>query len=170
MKPIEGHAVKIVNDAVDQVRRMEQKSRPELKGTRYIWLKNTTSLTPYQDDVLGRFVDMHLKTARAYQIRLTFQELYEQPSREAAEAFFKKWYFWATHSRLPAIIEAAKTMKRHRDGILRWFDTKIANGVLEGIDSIVQAAKAKARGYRSKRNLKAIIYLIAGKLELSLPT
>jgi len=86
--------------------------------------------------------------------------------------FFKKWYFWATHARLPAMIEAAKTMKRHRDGILRWFDTKVANGVLEGINSLVQAAKAKAkaRGYRSTRNLKAIIYLIAGKLELSLPT
>jgi transposase len=164
------HAVKIVNDAVDQVRRMEQKSRPELKRTRYIWLKNTTNLTPHQEDVLGRLSERNLKTARAYQIRLTFQELYAQPSREAAEAFFKKWYFWATHSRLPAIIEAAKTMKRHRDGILRWFDTKVANGVLEGINSLVQAAKAKARGYRSKRNLKAIIYLIAGKLELNLPT
>jgi hypothetical protein len=33
----------------------------------------------------------------------------------------------------------------------------------------VQAAKAKARGYRSTRNLKAIIYLLAGKLDLRLP-
>ena len=47
---------------------------------------------------------------------------------------------------------------------------QIANGILEGINSLVQAAKAKARGYRSTRNLKAIIYLIAGKLELRLPT
>ena len=48
----------------------------------------------------------------------------------------------------------------------------VANGILEGINSLVQAAKAKAkaRGYRSTRNLKAIIYLIAGKLELRLPT
>ena len=41
---------------------------------------------------------------------------------------------------------------------------------MEAINSLVQAAKAKARGYRSTRNLKAIIYLIAGKLELQFPT
>ena len=121
-------------------------------------------------DTLGGLTDLNLKTARAYQIRLTFQDLYAQPCREAAEAFLKKWYFWATHCRLEPVIEAAGTIKRHWNGILRWFDSKIANGILEGINSLVQAAKAKARGYRSTRNLKAIIYLIAGKLELKLPT
>jgi Transposase len=45
----------------------------------------------------------------------------------------------------------------------------IANGLIEGINSLVQAAKAKARGYRSTRNLKAIIYLLAGKLDMQLP-
>ena len=102
-------------------------------------------------------------------MRIAFQELYSQPTREGGEAFLKKWYFWATHSRLPPMIEAAKSVKRHWEGILRWFDSKIANGFMEGINSLVQAAKAKARGYRSTRNLKAIIYLIAGKLELQLP-
>ena len=163
------HAVKIVNDAVDEVRREEQKSRPELKKTRYVWLKNETSLSNGQREQRDRLANSNLKTARAYQVRLTFQELYQQPTREAAEAFLKKWYFWATHSRLPPMIEAAKTTKRHWDGILRWFDSKIANGLIEGINSLVQAAKAKARGYRSTRNLKAMVYLLAGKLDLRLP-
>lgn len=164
------HAVKLINDAVDEVRRAEQKTRPELKNTRYIWLKNTTSLTQPQQETLASLSKSNLKTARAYQIRLTFQDLYDQPTREAAEIFLQKWYFWATHSRLPAIIDAARTIKRHWDGVLRWFDSKIANGFMEGINSLVQAAKAKARGYRSTRNLKAMVYLIAGKLELQLPT
>jgi transposase len=164
------HAVKIVNEAVDLVRRAEQKSRPELQKSRYVWLKNRANLTKTQNDMLTSLAELNLKTARAYQIRLGFQELYDQPSREAAQAFFKKWYFWATHSKLRPVIEAARTIKRHQDGVLRWFDTKIANGLLEGINSLVQAAKAKARGYRSTDNLKAIIYLIAGKLELTLPT
>ena len=67
------------------------------------------------------------------------------------------------------MIAAARTVRRHRDGILRWFDSKIANGLIEGINSLVQAAKAKARGYRSSRNLKAIVYLLAGKLDLEMP-
>jgi transposase len=68
------------------------------------------------------------------------------------------------------MVEAARMVKRHWDGIPRWFQPKIANGFMEAINSLVQAAKAKARGYRSMRNLKAIIYLIAGKLELAPPT
>jgi hypothetical protein len=72
-----------------------------------------------------------------------------QRSLKAGAAFLKRWYFWATHSRLPPMIEAARTVKRHREGILRWFDNRIANGLIEGINSLVQAAKAKARGYRS---------------------
>ena len=98
-----------------------------------------------------------------------FQELYDQPTPDAATVFLKKWYFWATHSRLPPIIDAARTVKRHWNGILRWFHSRIANGLIEGINSLVQAAKAKARGYRSVRNLKAMVYLLAAKLNLMLP-
>jgi len=65
------------------------------------------------------------------------------------------------------MIEAARTIKRHWDGVLRWFESGITNGVLEGINSLIQAAKAKARGYRSTRNLISVVYLIAGKLNLS---
>ena len=163
------HAVKIVNEAVDQVRRAEQKRQFVLRGTRYLWLRNPDNLSERQQATLEELPKRHLKTARAYQIRLAFQEFYDQPSPEEGVAFLKKWYFWATHSRLEPIIDAAHTIKRHWDGILRWFDSKIANGLIEGINSLIQAAKAKARGYRSTRNLKAIIYLLAGKLDMQMP-
>ena len=69
------------------------------------------------------------------------------------------------------MIKVAKTIRKHQDGIPRWFTSKIKNGIFEGINSLVQAAKAKARGYRSDRNPTTIIYLIAGKLQFSgLPT
>jgi transposase len=163
------HVVKLINEAVDEVRRAEQKSRAELKKSRYLWLKNPSNLTDRQRAQLDRLSGSNLKTGRAYRIRLAFQDLYAQPA-DAAEAFLKKWYWWATHSRLPPMIEAARMVKRHWNGILRWFHTKIANGIMEAINSLVQAAKAKARGYRSTRNLTAMIYLIAGKLNMALPT
>jgi len=106
----------------------------------------------------------------AYRLRLAFQDIYQQPSHAWGELFLERWYSWAIRSRLEPMKDAARTIRRHRDGILRWFNSKIANGLIEGINSLVQAAKAKARGYRSTRNLKAITYLIAGKLELKLPT
>ncbi len=46
-------------------------------------------------------------------------------------------------------------------------------GILEGLNSLIQAAKAKARGYRTFKNLKTIIYGLTGKLDYSkvgLPT
>jgi transposase len=164
------HAVKLVNDAVDKVRRAESKDRPELKRSRYLWLKNQRHLSAEQSASLAALSSMHLKTARAYRLRLAFQDIYEQPSPGWGELILDRWYSWAIRSRLDPMKDAARTIMRHRDGILRWFTSKIANGLIEGINSLVQAAKAKARGYRSTRNLKAITYLIAGKLDLKLPT
>ncbi|HJH29021.1 MAG TPA: hypothetical protein C5S51_04925 [Methanosarcinaceae archaeon] len=37
--------------------------------------------------------------------------------RETAEQFLTKWYFWATHSRLQPIINKAKSIKKHWDGM-----------------------------------------------------
>ena len=164
------HVVKLVNDGVDEVRRLEVKSRPELKGSRYHWLKNENNLSARGREMLDGLVTGNLKTARAYRMRLAFQEIYTQPTRGWAELVLDRWLGWAKRCRLEPMKAVAATMMRHRDGILAWFDSRIANGLIEGINSLVQAAKAKARGYRSTRNLKAITYLIAGKLDLKLPT
>jgi transposase len=164
------HAVKLVNDAVDQVRRAESKDRPQLKYSRYLWLMNESRLSVEQSLSLEALCSMNLKTARAYRIRLAFQDIYNCPSRDWGELVLNRWYSWAIRSRLEPIKKVARTVKRHRDGILRWFDSKIANGLIEAINSLVQAAKAKARGYRSLRNLIAITYLIAGKIDLKLAT
>jgi transposase len=164
------HAVKLVNDAVDQVRRAESKDRPQLKYSRYLWLMNESRLSVEQSLSLEALCSMNLKTARAYRIRLAFQDIYSCPSRDWAELVLNRWYSWAIRSRLEPIKKVARTVQRHRDGILRWFDSKIANGLIEAINSLVQAAKAKARGYRSLRYLIAITYLIAGKIDLKLAT
>ena len=81
------HAVKIINEAVDQVRRAEQKTQGALRGTRYIWLRNPANLSERQKATLDSLPTQHLKTARAYQIRLAFQDLYEQPSTPTAYYF-----------------------------------------------------------------------------------
>lgn len=165
------HLVKLINDALDQVRRSEQHGVADLKSTRHLWLRNPVNLSQTQAARLKALnpSKSHLKTARAYRIRLAFQDLYKR-SPQTAERYLKRWYFWATHSRLPPIITAARAIKRNWQGVLRWFDAHISNGILEGLNSVVQAAKAKARGYRSYRNLCAIIYLLAGKLQFNLPT
>ena len=164
------HVMKLIGDAVDAVRRAEVKSRPELKGTRYVWTKNQPNLTARQSTVLDALSQTNLKTARAWRMRLTFQDIYREPTREWAELFLDKWLGWAKRSRLEPMKAVARTIQKHRDGILAWFDSRISNGLIEGINSLVQAAKAKARGYRNTKTLKAVTYLVAGKLDLKLPT
>jgi transposase len=164
------HVMKLIGDAVDKVRRAESKSRPELKRSRYLWLRNEANLSAEQQTTLGSLAKTNLKTARAYHLRLAFQDIYKERSRDWAGLFLDKWYSWARRSRLEPMKQVAATIERHREGILAWFDSGIANGLIEGINSLVQAAKAKARGYRNRKTLKAVTYLIAGKLDLKLPT
>jgi transposase len=164
------HVMKLLAWAIDEVRRSEVKGRPELRGTRYVWGKNEQNLTPKQGRILDTLSSTNLKTARAWRMRLAFQDIYGAHDREWAEMFFDKWIGWAKRSRLEPMKAVARTMQKHREGILAWFDSKISNGLIEGINSLVQAAKAKARGYRNSETLKAVTYLIAGKLDLRLPT
>jgi transposase len=163
------HVMKLLNEAVDGVRRQEQRDRPELKRSRYVWTTNPENLTPTQFSLLDALdvKSLKLKTARAYHMRLAFQEFWTTPA-EQARSFLKQWYFWATHSRLKPMIEFARTVRRHEEGILRWAESRVSNGVLEGLNSLIQAAKAKARGYRSTRNLIAMAYLLGGKLQFRL--
>lgn len=163
------HVTKVLNDAVDKVRKAEVAKNPILKKSRYLFLKNRVNLTTWQAEQLEniRLSGLNLKTMRALNIREAFQQIYEAQSTEDFEILLRKWYFWATHSRIQPIKEAAYTIQRHWDGVVNWIYYRISNGILEGFNSIFQAAKAKARGYRRTDTIKAIIYLLTGKLDFS---
>lgn len=163
------HVLSLLN--ADEVRRQEQQETPELKRTRYLWLKNRANLTAAQREALDGLLrpsSFAKKTARAYRLKLAFQEFWELPFGYA-ETFLQRWYFWATHSRLPAMRRVARTIKRHWQGVLRWFNSRVSNGTLEAMNSLLQAAKARARGYRTIDNLIAMAYLVCGRLQFALP-
>jgi len=162
------HIIKIINEAVDKVRKEEAKSNPLLKGMRYIFLKNDENLTAQQKATKDELSlpKLNLKSMRAMRIREAFQLIYIAGSIEEFEKLLTDWYFWASHSQLTPIIQAAKTIKNHWEGILKWKESQINNGILEGLNSVLQAAKRKARGYK-KPHFKTIAYLITGKLDFS---
>lgn len=163
------HVTKVIGEAVDNVRREEQRTQPMLKHSRYIWLKNEGNLTSKQKDRLQQLRYLNLKTAKAYQMMLTFKELWIQPKANA-QVFLNKWYFWITHSRLKPMIDAAKTIRRHQTGILSWFDSGANNALIESMNSLIQAMKRRAKGYRNVENYISMIYLLLGKLSFDLPT
>ena len=158
------HIMKIINKAVDQVRREEVITQPILVNARYALLKNEANLTKNQKKKLEelQLPKLNLKSIRALHIRENFQEIYKASTEEDFETLLKKWYFWATHSRLEPIIKAAKTIKAHWAGILEWKKSQINNGLLEGLNSVIQAAKAKARGFKTFRNFRIVVFLLKG--------
>ncbi len=163
------HIIKIINKAVDQVRKQEVKTNPMLKDSKFVFLKNQINYTvkqkeKYQSISMSK---LNIKTFRALRIREAFQQIYLCDNKESFEPLLNKWYFWATHCRISQIIEVAKTIKRHWKGVLNWANSRITNGILEGFNSIFQAAKAKARGYKKTETIKAIIYLLTAKLDFS---
>ena len=119
------HILKKINEAVDEIRREEARNNPILKGTRYTFLKNERNLTAKQREQKESLSRLNLKTMRALHIRENFQEIYKAQTFEEFEALLKKWYFWATHSRLKPMLKAAKTIKNHWEGILQWKESQI---------------------------------------------
>jgi len=164
------HVVKLVNDAVDEVRRGEARTSDWIKGTRYLWLKNLQNLTDEERASLVKLEAANLDTMQAWQMRLNLQDLFKSPSVTSARKFLNRWNAWVETSDLKPMIKAARTIMGKADEILRSIASGISNGLLEAINGNVQAAKRKAKGYRSKHNLKLMVYLIAGGVLDQLPT
>lgn len=166
------HVVQLLNRAVEKVRRTEQKARPELKRSRWLWLWNPERLDPAQRRRLDELLDpsrIALDTARAYQLKLSFQEFWNLPP-VLARPLLERWCSLAEASGLPPMATVARTIRANSAGILRWLHSRISNGMLEAMNSLVQAAKVRARGYRTTENFIAMAYLVCGRLQFNLPT
>jgi transposase len=163
------HVMKIINEAVDNVRKWEKSNNPQLKNMRYLLLQNRKDLSASDLRKIEELEmsSMHLNTVKAYHMREAFQMCYQAESAEVFELIIKKWCDWVKESEIFNMVKVAKTIERHLNGIVMWYQTRITNGILEGFNSLIQAAKAKARGYSTKKNLINIAYLLLGKLDLS---
>jgi transposase len=161
------HLAAKLSEAIDTVRRQEVATRPELKHTRWLWLKNWANLSATQRRDLHRLMrpSAQLATARALRWREDFQAFYDQHPSYAPE-YLRRWCYGAKRSRLQPIKDFVTLVEKHWDGIIAWHKNHLSNGLLEGINSLVQAAKARARGYRNKNKMITIVYLTAAKLPL----
>ena len=84
----------------------------------------------------------------------------------SARKFWRRWNFWATHSRLEPVKEAAKTIREHIDNILTYCRHRITNAVSEGLNSKIQTIKKMACGFRNQENFKTAIFFHCGGLDL----
>lgn len=128
------HLVALLTRAVDVTRKAETKKATKFKRTRWLWLKNPTNLSEKEKLSLQELLEENAfpLTGKAYGLRLAFQELFKVPRCQAQTAFYE-WIGMALASEIHAVVEVAVTFFNAADKILRWFETRISNGFLEGL-------------------------------------
>jgi transposase len=166
------HIAKHLGEAVDQVRRKENKTLKaagddRLAGTRYDWLKNPAAMEPKERREFAELRKSGLKTARAWALKETamalFSYVYERPARK----HFRWWHNWAVRSRLRPMIEVARTLKRRFENIITYLRHRLTNAASESINSKIQWVKYTARGFRNLQNFIHAIYFHCGGLDLA---
>lgn len=165
------HVSKHLNEAVDAVRRQENKALQangddRLKGTRHLFLFNPENLPKERVEEFEKIKSSDLKAARAWAIKESFRAFWMCRTIESASEVFKEWYDWAVRCRLRPIIKVAKMLKRHLSGLLNFALFPITNAVAEGFNSKIQSIKADARGFRSFLNYRSRVLFFCGKLHL----
>ena len=161
------HLAAKLSEAVDTIRRAEAVTRPEPEHTRRLWLKNWANLSAAQPGELPWLMrpSARLATTRALRRREDFQAFHHQdPSY--AEEYLRRWRAGAKRSRPQPIEDFVTLVEKHWRGIIAWHADHLTNGLFEGINPLIQAAEARARGYRTKIKMITIVYLTAAKLPL----
>ena len=165
------HCAAHLNAGVDRVRRAEHHALraagdTRLTGTKYAWLRTPAHFTYAKWQAFAALRTSTLKVARAWALKEAAATLWGYRYVGAAQTFFRRWYFWATHSRLPPMIEKARMLKRHLPNILTYLKHRITNATAEGLNSKIQWIRYTARGYRNREHSKTAIYFHCGKLDL----
>lgn len=165
------HVMGYLTKALDKVRKIEHwelkaHGNQTLTGTIYLWLTSRENWSLEQKRDFRKLKDQNLKVGRAFAMKEQFRRFWDFTYAKAAEGFFKRWYFWATHSRLKPMIEAARTIQRRYANISHYFQHRITNAVAEGLNSKIQLIKAGARGFRSFANFRVAILFHCGGLKL----
>jgi transposase len=170
------HVVSLGGKAADQVRRAEYNQHGRsatgegkwIKGTRYSLLKDTAKQTPKQLLKLAEVVLTNKRMYRAFLLLGELRYIYRLPKEEAAERL-DAWLAWASRSKLKPFIKLARTIRKHKAGVLAAIQLGISNGRLEALNSRVRLISHRAHGFHSADALIAMVYLCCAGIRIDLP-
>ncbi len=165
------HVSKLLNDAVDSVRRAEHKrllaqGDDRLKGSKYKWLRHWRDKRCAEAVEFRALYSAELKTSRAWALKESFVGFWQYRCEPRARKFFKEWTARAARSRLVPMKRVARTLRKYSVGILNYTRHRITNAAAEGFNSMLKAISADARGFRSFANYRERILFYCGGLDL----
>ena len=173
------HIVSWMTDAPDGVgkrlwnqarRDGDGKAAKRLRAVRYAVLKNPEDLTDRQSEAFDRLADTDPRGRpyRAWRLKELLRTLLRHPI-DQARGELNHWIFWASHSRIPEIVELAKKIRRRRPDILRTIESGYSNARLEAFNNRIKVAIRMAYGFHHVNNLIALVMLRCGGLDIRLP-
>ena len=166
------HIMREMTRAVDTVRKQEHRAflraggDSPLTGTKYLWLFGEERVPTRHADTFAAVQALNLKVGRAWAIKEALRALWTYRQRAAVRRFFDRWYAWAVRARLAPVKQVAGMIRRHLDGVLRYVQHPITNGVAEGLNSRIMSIKRKAGGFRNAQHFTTAIYFHCGGLDL----
>ncbi len=163
------HVVAHASAAVDQMRRLEQRTDPSLKGLRWTLLKDRARLTDEGRAELDALIAQAAtkRTARAGLYREHLREILDRKQINVVSAMLKQWCTNVLRSKIAPMKDVASMIRKHFDGIVAWTQSRQTNGFIEALNGLFQAAKRKARGYTRFASMRTVLFLIAGKLDFT---
>jgi transposase len=173
------HLVKLVSDALDEVRRdlwRELRRLPDdrwakdFKGSRWALLKNPENLTDTQAAQLARIRRNKGGFWRVDEMKEQFRAIFAGDlDRDQAGLLLDRWCRRAARSRLAPFVKAAATIRQRRGLILNAVEHGITNGRVEGFNTKVRLIIRRAYGFHSADAALALVMLGAGPINLQLP-
>lgn len=163
------HVTKLLNESMDEVRKLTRKGNKELIGSKYLFLKRDSDLSNSEKNKLNQLLCTYDTLAQAYRLKEMFSDFWELSNVEQASGYLSFWCDQALDSSIMPFKKFVKMLKAHWSGITNYFNSKLNNGILEGINSKIQLAKKRARGFKNIDNFINMIYFIAGKLKFDYP-
>jgi transposase len=171
------HVVRLAQRAVDQVRRDEWNAHERshthegkwIKGTRWSLLKAPEKQTLEQLAKLGEVQQANQPLYRAFLLKEELRVIYQLEDPELAPEHLDAWLTWASRSRLEPFVRLARTIRRHRDGILNAIRLGLNNGRLEGLNSRIRLISHRSFGFHSATPLIALVYLCCTGIAIPLP-
>lgn len=159
------HLVQHMNKAVDMVRREETKTNEELKGTRYLWLKDHSKLTENQQAKYQSIKDINYQTSIAWRFKENLRDCIQMKG-ESSAMYFLKWLREAEKNSLKPIEKVAKMFRKHLKGIINALVRDKSNAMAERLNGKIQELKLTAKGYKTYENFRSAILFFNGKLNL----
>ncbi|MGI6173785.1 MAG: ISL3 family transposase, partial [Christensenellales bacterium] len=160
------HVKKLLLDALNKVRIEEQgrKSKRRDAGRKLLMISEAR-MTEDQRLKVDTLSKAYPKTGRAFRMVQSLDEMYRAKTIDEGKTYFDKLCRWMRRSRLEPMKVAAQTLKENEREILNYFAARLTNAVSEGLNSLIQAAKRKARGFRTYEGFRCMIMLMVGRLK-----